>query len=103
MPWKRPNIGSRMNREVHVRIWQRPEVRVLRATRQPRRFPMSAPSPVSGQSRKLAAITDIPCPPPPARRRLATVTLTHANGRLRKPPRTRPPPPPPPPAPPPPR
>src|SRR4029077_2802920 len=30
----RPNIGSRMNREVHVRIWERPEVRVLRATRQ---------------------------------------------------------------------
>jgi len=23
-----------MNREVHVRIWERPEVRVLRATRQ---------------------------------------------------------------------
>ena len=21
LPWKRPNIGSRMNREVHVRIW----------------------------------------------------------------------------------
>src|SRR6266403_5479599 len=33
LPWKRPNIGSRMNREVHVRIWERPEVRVLRATR----------------------------------------------------------------------
>jgi hypothetical protein len=32
LPWKRPNIGSRMNREVHVRIWERPEVRVLRAT-----------------------------------------------------------------------
>ena len=31
LPWKRPNIGSRMNREVHVRIWERPEVRVLRA------------------------------------------------------------------------
>jgi hypothetical protein len=27
-------FGSRMNREVHVRIWERPEVRVLRATRQ---------------------------------------------------------------------
>jgi NAD(P)-dependent dehydrogenase (short-subunit alcohol dehydrogenase family) len=35
-PWKRPNIGSRMNREVHVRIWERPEVRVLRATRHER-------------------------------------------------------------------
>ena len=23
-----------MNREVHVRIWERPEVRILRATRQ---------------------------------------------------------------------
>src|SRR6516225_5848197 len=33
LSWKRPNIGSRMNREVHVRIWERPEVRVLRATR----------------------------------------------------------------------
>src|SRR6266550_2663657 len=39
MPWQRPNIGSRMNREVHVRIWERPEVRVLRATRQWRRCP----------------------------------------------------------------
>jgi hypothetical protein len=27
-----------MNREVHVRIWERPEVRVLRATRHGRRF-----------------------------------------------------------------
>src|SRR5262249_36787738 len=38
MPWKRLNIGSRMNREVHVRFWERPEVRLLRATRQTRRF-----------------------------------------------------------------
>src|SRR5712671_5345324 len=34
MPWKRPNNGSRMNREVHVRFWESPEVKVLRATRQ---------------------------------------------------------------------
>jgi len=27
-----------MNREVHVRIWERPEVRVLRATRHEERF-----------------------------------------------------------------
>jgi hypothetical protein len=33
LSWSRPNIGSRMNREVHVRIRERPEVRVLRATR----------------------------------------------------------------------
>src|SRR5712691_5403333 len=38
MPWQRPNIGSRMNREVHVRFWERPEVKVLRATRQSRTF-----------------------------------------------------------------
>ena len=25
LSWKRPNIGSRMNREVHVRIWEHPE------------------------------------------------------------------------------
>jgi hypothetical protein len=31
-----------MNREVHVRIWERPEVRVLRATRQ------LLPHPVAG-------------------------------------------------------
>src|SRR6516162_6798743 len=36
LSWKRPNIGSRMNREVHVRIWERPEVRALRATRHQR-------------------------------------------------------------------
>jgi hypothetical protein len=23
-PWKRPSIGSRVNREVHARIWERP-------------------------------------------------------------------------------
>jgi hypothetical protein len=34
MPWQRPNIGSRMNRKVHVRFWERPEVKFLRATRQ---------------------------------------------------------------------
>ena len=28
-----------MNREVHVRIWERPEVRALRATRQEDQFP----------------------------------------------------------------
>jgi hypothetical protein len=34
MSWRRPNIGSRMNREVHVRVWERAEVKFLRATRQ---------------------------------------------------------------------
>src|ERR1700686_5391045 len=34
MSWHRPNIGSRMNREVHVRVWERAEVKFLRATRQ---------------------------------------------------------------------
>ena len=29
-----PNIGSRMNREVHVRFWERAEVKFLRATRE---------------------------------------------------------------------
>ena len=28
-----------MNREVHVRIWERPEVKFLRATRHLERFP----------------------------------------------------------------
>src|SRR5215468_9112417 len=37
MSWQRPNIGSRMNREVHVRFWERAEVKFLRATRQSRR------------------------------------------------------------------
>src|ERR1035437_3885037 len=36
MPRQRPNIGSRMNREVHVRFWERPRVKVPRATRQSR-------------------------------------------------------------------
>jgi urease alpha subunit len=26
MSWQRPNNGSRMNREVHVRFWERAEV-----------------------------------------------------------------------------
>src|SRR5450759_5936300 len=33
---QRLNIGSRVNREVHARIWERPVVRCLRATRQSR-------------------------------------------------------------------
>src|ERR1700748_3061409 len=35
MSWQRPNIGSRVTREGHARFWERPEVRFLRATRQP--------------------------------------------------------------------
>jgi len=30
-----------MNREVHVRFWERPEVKVLRATRQQQAFPFA--------------------------------------------------------------
>jgi hypothetical protein len=36
---QRPNIGCRVTREVHVRIWERPEVRVLWATRHEDAFP----------------------------------------------------------------
>src|SRR6266404_7552566 len=49
--WQRPNIGSRMNREVHVRFWERPEVKALRATRQKRRFVMYAVCPLYPQHR----------------------------------------------------
>ena len=35
MSWQWPNIGSRVNREVHARFWERPGVKLLRATRQP--------------------------------------------------------------------
>jgi hypothetical protein len=52
MPWQRPNIGSRMNREVHVRFWERPRVKVPRATRQKRRFDLlpatSGLTPING-------------------------------------------------------
>src|SRR3981081_254012 len=34
MSWQRPNIGSRVNREVHARFWERLGVKLLRATRQ---------------------------------------------------------------------
>ena len=39
MLWRRLNIGSRVNREVHARFWERAEAKFLRATRQklPRR------------------------------------------------------------------
>ena len=30
---QRSNIGSRVTREGHARFWERPEVRLLRATR----------------------------------------------------------------------
>jgi Putative polyhydroxyalkanoic acid system protein (PHA_gran_rgn) len=33
MLWQRPTIGSRVNREVHARFWERAEVKFLRATR----------------------------------------------------------------------
>jgi hypothetical protein len=36
MSWKRPNIGSRVSREVHARFWERAEVKFLRATRHSR-------------------------------------------------------------------
>src|SRR5215467_9876742 len=56
MSWKRPNIGSRMNREVHVRFWERLEMKLLRATRQvqpsrPRRHRVR----YTPDSRRLAA------------------------------------------------
>ena len=46
-----------MNREVHVRIWERPEVRVLRATRHEERFP---PPRLSGRCvfRKRLVVVD---------------------------------------------
>jgi hypothetical protein len=34
MSWQRQNIGSRVNREVHARFWERLGVKLLRATRQ---------------------------------------------------------------------
>src|SRR5258707_13732444 len=42
MSWKWPNNGSRMNREVHVRFWESPEVKILRATRHSRRVKREA-------------------------------------------------------------
>src|SRR6516225_1198678 len=47
MSWQRPNIGSRMNREVHVRFWERAGVKFLRATRHNRRSPSTAHCPLS--------------------------------------------------------
>jgi hypothetical protein len=37
MSWQRQNIGSRVNREVHARFWERLGVKLVRATRQPLR------------------------------------------------------------------
>jgi hypothetical protein len=41
MPWQRPDIGSRVNREVHARFWERLGVQVPWATRHehPSRLP----------------------------------------------------------------
>jgi len=64
-----------MNREVHVRIWERPEVRVLWATRQEDQFTLSSvngrcgsdavlrtspPSPVSGLNRTFGSVATGP-------------------------------------------
>ena len=38
MSWQRPNIGSRVTREGHARFWERPGVKVPRATRHLRRL-----------------------------------------------------------------
>src|SRR6516162_9557833 len=54
------NIASRMNREVHVRIWERPEVRALRATQQEETF---------GSLTQRARPGLIPCRRPPQTRR----------------------------------
>lgn len=32
MPWQRPNVGSRVDREVQAQLWERPKVKFLRAT-----------------------------------------------------------------------
>lgn len=36
MSWQRPNIGSRVTREGHARFWERPGVKLPRATRRSR-------------------------------------------------------------------
>src|SRR5215470_3287979 len=58
MSWKWPNNGSRMNREVHVRFWESPEVKVLRATRQTKGRARGAP---------FAFLTPLPMWVPPLR------------------------------------
>ena len=52
-----------MNREVHVRFWESPEVKVLRATRQSRRFdPMLATSGTRGPDiiRPIRHVSKVP-------------------------------------------
>ena len=44
MSWQRPNIGSRVNREVHARFWEQPEVQSLRLTRLSRLPPIATES-----------------------------------------------------------
>lgn len=39
LSWSRPNIRSRVSREVHARFWEHAEVRFLRVTRQTRKWP----------------------------------------------------------------
>jgi hypothetical protein len=48
MSWKWPNNGSRMNREVHVRFWESPEVKVLRATQHFQTISCAASLPSTG-------------------------------------------------------
>jgi len=51
VPWQRPDNGSHMNREIHVRFWESPEVKVLQATRQ-------NPNPSSAAARRLWPAAD---------------------------------------------
>jgi len=50
MSWQRPNIGSRVTREGHARLWEHPEVKFLRATRHRSHAAMSRRW--AGQSRR---------------------------------------------------
>ncbi len=69
MSWQRPNIGSRVNREVHARFWERLGVKLLRATRQTETndhvSDMSAPLPTPEKTahwpaKRLCAISGHP-------------------------------------------
>src|SRR5262249_22798994 len=65
MPWQRPNIGSRVTREGHARFWERPRVKLPRATRHVRpsrcAYDDGRSTFSSGKTRPLRVISQLTC------------------------------------------
>jgi hypothetical protein len=86
MTGKRPNIGSRVNREVHARFWERSEVKFLRATRPSRHFAAAQQTVAFGGTADIESMfrrgARVNCPPDRNESEMGVRNLpTHAAAR----------------------